>query len=92
MFVVGVVVIGSGIVLFSSAMNIQHNRLTSAVKPDMHEHSPLYKRVGDRVSNPVFTETEKPGNPGFFQPPPICSERNDVTSKTENRFYKMNPV
>jgi len=90
MFVVGVVVIGSGIVLFSSVMNIQHNRLTSAVKPDM----PIvaYKRVGDRVSNPVFTETEKPGNPGFFQPPPICSERNDVTSKTENRFYKMNPV
>jgi len=23
--------------------------------------------LGSRVSNPVFTETEKPGNPEFFQ-------------------------
>ena len=25
------------------------------------------KKLFARVSNPVFTETEKPGNPGFFQ-------------------------
>jgi len=31
-----------------------------------------------RVSNPVFTETEKPGNPKFFQ--------NRVFSKPKNRF------
>jgi len=29
--------------------------------------SVLRKTAGSRVSNPVFTETEKPGNPGFFQ-------------------------
>jgi len=51
-----------------------HNNLKLDKTPTVSVSSSLLDnptsfQVPGRVSNPVFTETEKPGNPGFFSKP-----------------------